>query len=207
MAVDNVTGIRLGGQTFREGSNYSVGSLLGGLLGGLGLPVSVTGATAQFDITRNRITLYLSASALGLPLNVDAKILLDGKARARRAGADVTARDFKLTGIGAGAYVAGVDPTELIASAGVKNLKVSKAMKLIDRGRASRLLRKLEPGSLNVYQNGSALGGILSGALAGVGINTTNNRAIGAGAYLGFFPETGPGVTGWQSTLPLPLPV
>ena len=69
MAVDNVTGIRLGGQTFREGSNYSVGSLLGGLLGGLGLPVSVTGATAQFDITRNRITLYLSgaASALGLP--------------------------------------------------------------------------------------------------------------------------------------------
>jgi len=42
-------------------------------------------------------------ATLGLPLNVDAKILLDGKARARRAGEDVTARDFKLTGIGAGA--------------------------------------------------------------------------------------------------------
>jgi hypothetical protein len=203
MAIDNVTGIRLGVQTFKEGRNYSVGSVLGGLLSGLGLPVGVSGATAQFDITRDRITLYVSglASVLGSNYSVDAKILLDGKARARRAGASVTARDFKLSGVGAGAYIAGLEPTELVANASVKNLKISKAMKLLDRGRASRLLRKLEPGSLDVYVAPSTIGGLLSGALAGAGISTTGDRAIGAGGYGADLP------LGWQSTLPLPLPV
>lgn len=203
ISVDNVTGIRIAGQTFSEGVNYSLASTLGGLIGGLGLPASVTGGTAQLNITRDRITLYLSgaATALGSPLNVDAKVLLDGRVSARRAGANVIARDFKLTGIGAGAYVGGLDPTELVANAGVKNLKVSKAIRLINSGKASRLLRKLEPGSLDVYVSGSTLGGLLSGALNGAGVTTTNDRSIGLGGYGSDLP------LGWQATQPLPLPI
>lgn len=203
MVIDNVTGIRVAGQTFEEGRNYSVGSVLGGLIGSLGLPVSVSGATAQMDITRNRITLYLSGagSALGSPLNVDAKILLDGKVKARRAGVAVTARDFKINSIGLGAYVAGLDPTEVLANADVKNLKISKAVKQIARGKASRLLRKIEPGSLDVYVSPSPLGGLLSGALAGAGIVTTGLRNVGAGGYGADLPLD------WQTNSPLPLPV
>lgn len=206
MVIDNVTGIRVAGQTFKEGRNYSVGSVLGGLIGSFGLPVSVSGATAQIDITRERLILYVSAEAeaLGAPVNLDAKIIMDGRVLARRRGADVTARDFKIKKIGAGAYVDdNFDSAELLANARIRNprrsLWVSKAASLADRGRGQALLRKLRPSSVNVYVSQSPLGGLLGGWLGASGVPVTNDLAKGLGDYGAELPFN------WQQMQPLPL--
>jgi hypothetical protein len=202
--ADNITGIKIGGQEFTEETTYNIQARLSKTLEAFGLSaLTLNSALARFDITHDRLTVYISAGAsIGdsspFPIATTAKFVLDGKAKANRSGVDQTARDFKVQKAGVGAYLPTFS-TELVASVGIKNLMVSKVDKTVARnGNARDLLSsRVKAGSTTYYAPPGTIGTTISSL---IGLTPAPDRATGIGSYASDFSEGT-----WFNTPPLPL--
>lgn len=169
MAEDTLTGIKIGSAIYQEGQIYTDASFLQGLLGGLGLGggVGISGLEAEFDVSRNRLAIFLSGqvSAQGFNPDLDVKLVLDGKAKGKGA----VAKDFKAEGLGAGLYAGAGFNTEVIASVETKGLKLKKAFETLSKD-PEKLLKKVDISTLAVAAEGGYAGQV-AGLLGQIGVS------------------------------------
>jgi hypothetical protein len=207
MAItDNITGIKIGNQEFLEGTTYNIEPRLSKTLQAFGLgTLSLNSALARFDVTRNRLTVYVSGvGSLGvpLPIPITAKFVLDGKASAKKTGVNQIARDFKVRSAGAGAYASTLT-TELLGTVGIKNLKVGKVDKALNKGIEQKgnlsdlVSSKIKPSSSTFYASPGPIGSAIADL---IGVTPAGNRATGLGAYASDFAAGT-----WYDASPFPL--
>lgn len=176
MALDRLTGIKIGGTTYREGVTYTDTSVLEDLLGGLGGDVSVDDFEAEFDVSKTKLAIFISADAAGMGASAsfDLKLVFDGKAK----GMGPVAKNFRINDLGAGVYAGGLADTEVIASAETGRVSIKKAFRVLGRN-PEKLLGKIDLDTLEVYAGGNFAGEI-GDLLAEQGISlTTRANAVG----------------------------
>lgn len=183
MAIDRLTGIRIGAAVYREGRVYTNASVIQGLLGGLGFGgVGISGLEVEFDVSKRRLAIFLSGqvSAQGLNPDLDVKLVFAGKARGRGR----VARDFITNDLGAGLYAGSGINTEVIASVETNGLKLKKAFKTLSSN-PEALLSKIDLSSLAVSATGP-FSTQVSGLLGQMGLSLVS-RDVAVGPFGGDF--------------------
>lgn len=139
MATDKLTGIRIGGNVFREDRVYTNASVIRELFGGtdLGGSIGITGLQAEVDVTSKRLVFFASAkvSAGGFNPDLNVKLVFAGKA----AGTKGIARDFTANDLAAGLYAGSGLNTEVIArvDAPDNGLKLNKGFRALAKNTAN----------------------------------------------------------------------
>lgn len=139
MATDKLTGIRIGGNVFREDRVYTNASVIRELFGGtdLGGSIGITGLQTEVDVTSKRLVFFASAkvSAGGFNPDLNVKLVFAGKA----AGTKGIARDFTAKDLAAGLYAGSGLNTEVIArvDAPDNGLKLNKGFRALAKNTAN----------------------------------------------------------------------
>lgn len=153
MAVDRITGIRIGGNVYREGVGYGDGAILTDLLSrtSLGSLGTLSDFEARFDVSQRRLSVLASANAeiMGFSIPVSLKFVFKGVASGERK----VAQDFQIKTVGAGIHAGGFVNTEAIASADISTLSINRALATLG-SRPMKLLRTFKAADVNAYTSG-----------------------------------------------------
>lgn len=154
MAVDKLTGIKIGGNVYREGVGYGDTTILTDLLSRTSLSSlgTLSNFEARFDVSKRSLSVLASANAevMGFSIPLSLKFVFKGVASGERK----VAQDFKIKTIGAGLHAGGFVNTEAIASADIGTLSINTALATLE-SRPAKLLRKFQAADVNAYASGA----------------------------------------------------
>jgi hypothetical protein len=179
MAIDRLTGIRIGGNIYREGVGYTDGAVLTDLLSktSLGSLGSLSNLDARFDINKRRLSVLVSADVetMGFSIPASLKFVFKGVASGERK----VAQDFIIKTVGAGIHTGGFVNTEAIATADIGALSINRALTTLAT-RPVKLLKTFQAADVNAYASG-ALATQVSSALASLSPTFGDrNTAVGS---------------------------